>query len=100
MRLAAEGRLMYEVILQKAASDAGLSRLISTATEYAGMYALSRNRQKGCDGMGEAATLKEEFRTALEDLMRYCVELGYIPDDMKSDPDLLAREFMRRNHEI
>jgi len=62
--------------------------------EYAEIYALSKNRQKGCDGMGEAAALKEELQTAIENLMKYCKERGYISDEVKVDPDLLAREFM------
>ena len=90
---------MYEAILQKAAADPVLSRKINTTAEYAGIYALSKKRQKGCDGMGEAATLKEEFRAALEDLVEYCIKRGYISDKMKAAPHMLAREFISRSHE-
>lgn len=89
---------MYEFLLQKSASDPCLSKLITAAAEYAEIYALSKNRQKGCDGMGEAATLKEEFRTAFGYLIKYCNERDYIPDGMNADPDLFVREFMRRDH--
>jgi hypothetical protein len=90
---------MYDTILQKAASDPGLAILINTVREYAEIYSLSRNRQKDCDGMGEAATLKEEFRNALENLIQYCVGHDYLPVNTKADYDILAREIMRGDHE-
>jgi hypothetical protein len=37
---------------------------------------------------------REELRIALEDLMKYCKERGYITDEVKVDPDVLAREFI------
>jgi hypothetical protein len=91
--------MMYEVILQKAASDPGLAKLIHAVEEYADIYALSKDRQKGCDGMGEAATLKEEFRNALENLIQYCVEHDYLPVNTKADYDILARKIVKRDHE-
>jgi hypothetical protein len=85
---------MLQLIQEKSDADPGLSKLIGTVMEYAEIYALSKNRQKGCDGMGEAAALKEELQTAIEDLMKYCKERGYITDEVKVDPDVLAREFI------
>jgi len=85
---------MFRFIQQKLDEDPGLSKLIDTVMEYTEIYALSKNRQRGCDGMGEAAALKEELLTAIEDLMKYCKERGYITDVMKVDPDVLAREFV------
>ena len=41
---------MFDTILQSAAFDPGLAHLINTAGEYAEIYSLSRDRQKGCDG--------------------------------------------------
>ena len=85
---------MLQLIQQKSGADPGMSKLIGTVTEYAEIYALSKNRQKGCDGMGEAAALREELLMAIEDLMKYCKDHGYITDEVKVDPDVLAREFM------
>jgi len=85
---------MFQFIQQRPDADPGLSKLIGTVMEYAEIYALSKNRQRGCDGMGEAAALKEELLTAIEDLMKYCKERGYITDEVKVDPDMLARGFI------
>jgi hypothetical protein len=90
---------MYDFILQRAVSDPGLAYLINTAREYAEIYSLSRDRQKGCDGMGEAVTLKEEFMSALDNLIQYCVEHDYLALNTKADYDILAREIMRGDHE-
>jgi hypothetical protein len=90
---------MLQFIRQKSDLDPGLSKLIGTVMEYAEIYSLSKNRQRGCDGMGEAAALKEELRAALENMMNYCRERGYITDEVKADPDMLVREFMRHHHE-
>jgi len=85
---------MLQFIQQRSDADPGLSKLIGTVMEYAEIYALSKSRQRGCDGMGEAAALKEELLTVIEDLMKYCKERGYITDEVKVDPDVLAREFV------
>ena len=42
--------------------------------------------------MGEAATLKEEFMNALDELIRYCIESKYLTGNINYDPDILAQE--------
>lgn len=52
---------MIKSILEASASDQRLSAIFDEAKEFAQVYVLARQRQKGCDGMGELATMKEEF---------------------------------------
>ena len=65
--------MMIRHISEMAKSDPGFVRLLGTAREYADIYLLARKRQKGCDGMGELAMVKEEFRDSLDALMNYCI---------------------------
>jgi NTP pyrophosphatase (non-canonical NTP hydrolase) len=52
---------------------------------------LARQRQKGCDGLGEMTNLKDELREVLDDLLAYCKGHGYghLLDE-KCDIDLVA----------
>ena len=53
---------MFNTIQQASKPDAQLARFLDEAREYASVYVLARQRQKGCDGMGELATMKEECK--------------------------------------
>ena len=64
-------------IIEAAKSDPGLARLLDEVREYASVYVLARQRQKGCDGMGELATMKEEFRDAVDKVIQYSQEKKY-----------------------
>jgi hypothetical protein len=64
-------------ILDASKSDPGLARLLDDVREYACVYVLARQRQKGCDGLGEMTNLKDEFRGVLDDLLAYCKYKGY-----------------------
>lgn len=57
---------MIGAILNASASDDRLATLLADAKEYAQVYVLARQRQKGCDGMGELVTMKEEFRDVVD----------------------------------
>jgi hypothetical protein len=70
-----------------AESDIELSGLLQTAREYADIYLLAGKMQKGCDGMGELAMVKEEFRDSLDDLINYCKGKGYIYNDIRYEVD-------------
>lgn len=52
---------MIDAVLQASKSDARLAALLDEAREYAQIYLLARQRQKGCEGTGELMTLREEF---------------------------------------
>jgi hypothetical protein len=84
---------MLAAISEKAKSDAGLTALFSRAAEYAEVYLLAKKRQKGCDGMGELATLKDEFRGVVDEVMGYCREKNYLAPDSTYDIDAIAEEF-------
>ena len=50
--------------------DTHLARLFDKVREYAELYLIAKQRQKGCDGMGEVATLKDEFIYSLNEMMQ------------------------------
>ena len=56
---------------------------------------LARQRQKGCDGMGELATMKEEFRDVVDKVIQYITEKKYISEVMPYDIDSIADEIER-----
>ncbi len=73
---------IIDAILTSANSDATIARLIDNVIEYSRMYSYIKQRQKGCDGLGELNNLKDELRVALEDLIAKCRE--------RQHPDLAA----------
>jgi hypothetical protein len=86
------GRMsIIETIQNSVQSDTQLARLFERVREYAELYLVAKQRQKGCDGMGEVATLKDEFVYSLNGMIRHCKEKGYLRDDISYDIDLIAR---------
>ena len=77
-------------IIEAAKLDPGLAHLLDEVREYASVYVLARQRQKGCDGMGELATMKEEFRDAVDKVIQYSQEKKYISQDVSYDIDAIA----------
>ena len=86
---------MIKDISKIAKSDPGLARLLEEAREYASVYVLARQRQKGCDGMGELATIKEEVRDVIDKVIKYCKEKNYISEVMSYDVDSIADEIAK-----
>ncbi len=86
---------MIKDISKIAKSDPGLARLLEEAREYASVYVLARQRQKGCDGMGELATIKEEVRDVIDKVIKYCKEKKYIFEVMSYDVDSIADEIAK-----
>jgi hypothetical protein len=87
---------MFERISEPAKSDVDLLRLFENAREYADVYVLARKRQRGCDGMGELAMVREEFRDAVDILVRYCKQKEYLSQDVHYDIDSIADELSER----
>jgi hypothetical protein len=83
---------LWLIISDRERSDAGLRQLLGTAREYADLYVLAKKRQKGCDGMGELAMVREEFSASLDGLMHYCKRKGYIVCDIGYEIDSAADE--------
>ena len=83
---------MLNKIQQALKSDAELESLLIKAREYADIYLLAKNRQKGCDCLGEMTNLKDEFVGVLDELIRYCIEKKYVADNFSYDIDLMADE--------
>jgi len=84
-----------ETIQKFVSNDAQLARLFERLREYAELYLIARQRQKGCDGMGEVATLKDEFIYSLNGIIRYCKEKGYVSGDISYETDLIARDICK-----
>ena len=84
-----------ETIQKFVSNDAQLARLLERLREYAELYLIARQRQKGCDGMGEVATLKDEFIYSLNGIIRYCKEKGYVSGDISYETDLIARDICK-----
>lgn len=78
-------------IQQLTKDDAQLARLFERVQEYAELYLIAKQRQKGCDGMGEVATLKDEFIYALNKMIRHCKEEGYLSEDISYEIDSIIR---------
>ncbi|MEW6599331.1 MAG: hypothetical protein AB1499_00015 [Nitrospirota bacterium] len=76
-------------------SDSRLSVMLSIASDYAEIYLLTKQRQKGCDGMGELSTVKEELIGVIEEVMEYCRKENHITDVMEYDIDLIADKIRR-----
>ena len=59
--------------LQKIAeTDSELKGRLEKVRDYAEVYLFAKKRQKGCDGLGEMTNLKDEFRSALDEMIEYC----------------------------
>ena len=86
---------MINAIKQSSKSDSQLAGLLNEAREYAQVYVLVRQRQKGCDGMGELATTKDEFRYVVDKMIQYSQEKKYIARDLSYEIDAIADEIVR-----
>jgi hypothetical protein len=83
---------MISAIYEASKSDTRLAKLLENVQEYAHLYLIAKQRQKGCDGMGEMSTLKEEFVYNLEGMILYCKEKGYLSGDITYEIDSIALE--------
>ncbi len=72
-------------------TDPELSSILEKAREYARVYHFAKARQKCCNGMGEVATLKDEFNSVLEELLDYAKRQGYVSSETASDLDEFSR---------
>lgn len=88
---------IIECLMNVAKSDERLSDLLKKAQEYAQMYLFAKQRQKGCDGMGEMVNLQNEFKEVLAELVAYCNWKKYLTNDIAYDIDLVADEITKRN---
>lgn len=86
---------IIEVINKQLRNDMHLAGLLESAKEYAQLYLLAKQRQKGCDEMGEVATVKDEFRSSLDKLIEYCKDKGYLSEDFSYDINTIANEIKR-----
>ncbi|MEJ2695080.1 MAG: hypothetical protein P8013_00370 [Candidatus Sulfobium sp.] len=71
-------------------TDNRASVLLCEARECAKIYLLVTRRKKGCDGMGELAMIKEEFKEAVDDLLNYCKDKECLANNFQYDLDTVA----------
>lgn len=79
--------IMFLKLSEAAQADERLRLLLEAAQEYAAIYLIAAERKKGCDGMGELAMVREEFRESLDRLLGYCAKQGYLYGDIQPDVD-------------
>jgi hypothetical protein len=79
-----------ETIQKFLPDDQQLAQLFERVQEYAELYLIAKQRQKGCDGMGEVATLKDEFIYSLNKIIQYCKEKGYTSGEISYEIDSIA----------
>jgi hypothetical protein len=77
-------------IVEIAMTDDHASLLLCEARECAELYLLVTKRQKGCDGMGEFAMIKEEFKEAVDNLINYCRNKDYLANDFQYELGTVA----------
>ena len=73
-------------------NDTYLTLLFERVQEYAELYLIAKQRQKGCDGMGEVATLKDELIYLTNEMIRYCKERGYLAEDVSYEIESIVRD--------
>jgi hypothetical protein len=86
---------LIETIQKFVQDDVQLARSFEKAREYAELYIIAKQRQKGCDGMGEVATLKDDLTYSLNGMIRYCKEKGYLSGDIFYEIDSIARDICK-----
>lgn len=57
-------------------------------------------RQKGCDGLGEMANLKDEFKGVLDEMLAYCKNNSYIADNISCDIDAVTDELSKVQYSL
>jgi hypothetical protein len=87
---------IIETIRKFVQNDAKLARLFERVRENAELYVIAQQRQKGCDGMGEVATLKDEFIYSLNEMMQCCKEKGYLDGEIMYELDRIARDICKK----
>lgn len=85
---------IIETIQKFVQNDAQLARLFERAQEYAELYLIAKQRQKGCDGMGEVATLKDELMYLTNEMIGYCKEKEYISGEISYEIDSIATKLV------
>jgi hypothetical protein len=86
---------IIETIQKLVQNDIQLARLFERVKECAELYLNAKQRQKGCDGMGEVAMLKDDFIYYMDKMIRYCKEKGYLSEDASYEVDSIARDISK-----
>ena len=87
----------WDSLIQETTTDALLAGHLEVVREYAQIYLLAKQRHKGCEGTGELMTLREEFKDAMDKMVRYCKEKGHLSGACAYDPDSVAEALVNLN---
>lgn len=86
---------MIDQILKASKSDQDISKLLEKVRESAQVYLFAKQRQQGCNGFGEVTNLREEFKELFDEMIKYCKENKYIPDEFTYDIELITEEILK-----
>jgi hypothetical protein len=86
---------MISAIIEASKSDYQLARILENVQEYAQLYLIAKQRQKGCDGFGEVTNLKEEFSEVISEMLEYYRKKNSIADNIAYDIDYIAEELLK-----
>jgi hypothetical protein len=75
-------------------SDVNLAGFLEEARECAHVYLLAKQTYKGFENMGEIETLREELKTSVDKMIRYCMGSGIISGSCDYDLDSVAAELI------
>ena len=81
---------IIDIIQRFAPADVQLARMFESVQEYSELYLIAKQRQKGCDGMGEVATLKDELIYIMNGMILYCKEKRFLSGDISYAIDEIA----------
>ncbi|MFH1702114.1 MAG: hypothetical protein ABIB41_01615 [Nitrospirota bacterium] len=86
---------MISAIIEATKTNYRLAKLLENVQEYAQLYLLAKQRQKGCDGFGEVTNLKEEFSEVTSEMLDYYRKKNSIADNIVYDIDYIAEELLK-----
>ena len=83
---------LVNTIVEASQQDAQLAKLLENAIDYAQIYILAKERQKGCDEMGEVAMIKDELSYSIDSIIQYCQIKGHLSCDNSYDINVVSYE--------
>jgi len=87
---------MIDDLKRLAQKDTRLNTLFEEVQEYAHLYLLAKQRQKGCDEMGEVVTLRAEVRWTVEKMLEYCRESNFSFVNSSANLESLVEAILKR----
>lgn len=84
-------------VIDESRDDPLLAGLVEEVREYAQIYLLAKERQRGCNGMAQLVALKEEYADVVDNLLRYWMNKKDLPkENSEHDLDSIAAVFVKK----